>query len=108
MVVYVSQAVIVHLPLSNDGFGSDADHTALWALQDVIESAVSAAAVGDLDGDEWGEGECVLYLYGDDADRLFAVIEPLLNASPAAARGYAIKQYGDIREIDLRTARVTW
>lgn len=101
-------AVIVHLPLSDEGFGSDADRTALWELEDQIEKAVADAGIGELDGDETGEGESVLFLYGDNADELFAVIEPVLKASPTAVGGYAVKQHGDITETDLRTTRVTW
>jgi hypothetical protein len=102
------QALIVHLRLSDDAFGTDADHAAIWELEEQIEQAVEATSVGDLDGDEFGQGECVLFIYGPDADRLFSVVEPLLRSCPIASGGFAIKQYGDISDLDLETARVTW
>lgn len=103
-----SHAVIVHLRLSDTGFGTDEDRIAILKLEEMIEDAVAATAAGDLDGDEFGQGECVLYVYGPDADRLFALIEPLLKSSPVACGGFAVKQYGGIDELDLRTERVMW
>lgn len=102
------QAVIVHLRLSDDGFGSDEDRSAIWTLEEEIENAVAEASAGELDGDEFGQGECVLFLYGPDADRVFAVIEPLLKSTRIASGGFAEKQYGDVSDLDLRTSRVTW
>jgi hypothetical protein len=104
----VEQAVIVHLRLSDDGFGSFEDREALLALQDQMAGAIENAAAGEFDGDEFGEGECVLYMYGPDADRLFAAIEPLLKSCSLAAGGYAVKRYGGAGDSDAREVRVAW
>ena len=45
-------------------------------------------------GDEWGNGNCQLFMYGDDADKIFDVITPLLLSHEAPAVSYAIKRYG--------------
>ena len=97
-----------HLRLSNDGFGTDDDRVAIWALEDEMESALAEAPAGELDGDEFGQGECVLFLYGPNADRLFAVVEPYLKSSPTASGGFAIKRYGDVSDVNAPTARVVW
>jgi len=102
------QGVIVHLRLSDDGFGTDDDRVAILELEDAMEAAVSAESAGLLDGDEFGQGECVLFLYGRDADRLFSVIKPLLESSTIASGGFAIKQYGEPGDLEAETVRVTW
>jgi hypothetical protein len=40
-----------------------------------MQQAIEEAAAGEFDGDEFGDGKCVLFMYGPDADRLFGVIE---------------------------------
>lgn len=104
----MSQAVIVYLPLHGGDMGSEEERDVLFALQERMMEVLAEAGVGELDGDLWGEGECVLYLYGPDADRLYTVIEPLLKACPQASGGYAIKQYGDPVDPDVREERVVW
>jgi hypothetical protein len=102
----MEQALLVHIELRNDGFGSAKERDALLHLQDQIEREVEEAAAGELDGDMFGEGECILYLYGPDADRLFDVVRPLLKSCAHVNRGYAIKRYRDT--LDAREVRVVW
>ncbi len=106
--VALEHAVIVHLRLSDDGFGSSEERETLFALQDQMAQAADAAAAGEFDGDLFGQGECVLYMYGPDADRLFASIRPLLRRSPLASGGYALKRYGEADDADAREVRVIW
>jgi hypothetical protein len=101
-------ALIVHLALGNADFGTEADRAAIWALEDQLEAAIAAASAGEFDGDEFGQGECVLYFYGPNVDRLFAVVEPRLKSSPIASGGFAIKRYGGVSDLAATTARVTW
>jgi hypothetical protein len=104
----VKQAVIVHLRLSDDRSGSFEEREGLFALQEQMAEAIKNAAAGEFDGDLWGEGECILYMYGPDADLLFAAIEPLLKSCPLASCGYAVKRYGESADPDAREVRVTW
>jgi hypothetical protein len=104
----VEQAVIVHLRLSDDHFGSSGERQTLYVLQGEMAKAIEQADAGEFDGDEFGEGECVLYMYGPKADRLFAAIEPVLKSSPFASGGYAIKRYGDVGDLAAPQVRVTW
>jgi hypothetical protein len=101
-------AVIVHLPLSNSDFGAPQEQEALFALQDELATVIENTRSGEFDGDEFGEGECVVYTYGPDADVLFAAIEPVLKASSLARGGYAIKRYGEAADPAAREVRVTW
>jgi len=102
----MEHALIVSIPLSDGGFGSDDERDVLFALEDQMEAAIESAAAGEFDGDEFGQGECVLYMYGPDADRLFSVVEPLLKSCPNTAGGHAIKRYGDAADPDAKEVRV--
>ena len=84
-------ALIVSFPMPAMSSGTQED---LFDFEERIEAAITAADAGEFDGDLIGRGECVLYMYGPDADRLFGVVEPLLRASPLTRGGYAVKRYG--------------
>jgi len=89
-----SHAVILHLRLSNGEFGSDEEHDAIHHMTGRLEQAILANDAGEFDGDEFGGNECVLYMYGPDAGRLFSAIQPVLRNWPALVGGYAIKRFG--------------
>ncbi|MFH8975123.1 hypothetical protein [Streptomyces sp. NPDC017890] len=76
------QAVIAHYRLSDDQYGSPAEREALYSAERVMSSAVEAAGVGEVDGNEFGGGEAVLYAYGADAAALFRVMETILRSLP--------------------------
>ena len=104
----MEQAVIVHFALSDSEFGSPEEREAIFAFEDQLEQAIAKASAGEFDGNEFGGGECVLYMYGPDADRLFAAVEPLLKGFPPAAGGHAIKRYGAASDPGAKAVRVTW
>lgn len=91
----MEHAVIVHLRLDDDGFGSEEKRASIHNLQDELAEAIANAEAGEFDGDEFGEGECVLYMYGPNADVLFDAINSILKTSPHAVGGFAIKRYGE-------------
>jgi hypothetical protein len=103
----VEQAVIVHLKLDSE-FGEPTEREAVLALEQKIEQAIARVSAGEFDGDEFGGHECVLFMYGPDADRLYQAIEPLLKVDPASVEGYALKRYGDVRDPKAREVRVRW
>jgi hypothetical protein len=98
-------AVITHLPLSDDAYGTDEEREAIHALEHRIEQSVAAIG-GDHDGDEFGGGEAVLYTYGPDADRLFEAIQRCLEGFGIRDGAYAIKRYGRADDPDAREQRV--
>lgn len=104
----MDHAVIVHLPLDDAQFGSTARRDALNALEDELINAIELAEAGEFDGNEFGEGECVFYMYGPDADTLYRVIEVVLQEFAAARGGYAIKRYGPADDPNSKEVRVTW
>ncbi len=104
----MDHAVIIHLSLSDDGFGSESDREAISSLEDRISIAFDDNGFGELDGDEFGEGECVIYTYGPDADALYSLMEPFLITDSGTYKGYAIKRYGEPDDPNAREVRVTW
>jgi hypothetical protein len=89
-----SHAVILYLRLSNGQFGSEEERDAIHRMTDRLVQAILANDVGELDGDEFGGNECVVYMYGPDAGKLFSAIQPVLKDWPALVGGYAIKRFG--------------
>lgn len=76
-------AVIVRFSVSDDTFGNPEERAAFLTLETTIARAIDAAGAGEYDGNMFGNGEVVLYAYGPDADRLFAVMEPHLRGYEA-------------------------
>lgn len=97
------QAVIVHF-----AFDGAADRDALIELENELARVIEDASAGEFDGDLLGEGECILYMYGTDADRLFNLIDPLLRTSALARGGYAIKRYGGADDSNVREIQIRW
>jgi hypothetical protein len=91
----MSHAVIVYLKLSDDQFGHEAERESIFELEDRIVGALEGPGIGEFDGNEFGGGECTLYMYGDDADRMFNAISPVLTGSPLSRGGYAVKRFGE-------------
>ena len=87
-------AVIVHFSINGDEFGEVAEREEIFALQDRLIAAIDGAGVGEFDGNEFGGGEAVLYMYGPDADALFEVVEPILRAFPARP-AWCVLRYGE-------------
>jgi hypothetical protein len=99
-------AVIAHLRLSGGDMGSPAERARLEALEDELEQAIRSAKAGEFDGNEFGGNECVLYMYGPDADRLFATVEGVLGALPPSPGSYVIKRFGAADDRGAREERV--
>jgi len=68
----------------------------LNALEDLLEEAITTNAVGEYDGNEIAvdlkDGR--LYMYGSDADALFAVVLPILQATSFMIGAQVVRRYG--------------
>lgn len=104
----MEQAVIAHLRMKEGQFGSSKEREAVSTLEQQLEQAISDGSAGEFDGEEFGDNKCVLFMYGPSADRLFAIIEPILKAHPLASGGYAIKRYGAASDPNASEVRVVW
>lgn len=90
----VEHAVIIHF-----AYGST-DLDALFALEDQLEDVLDETGVGELDGNEvavdGSDGR--LYLYGPDADQLFAAIQATLSAATFMRGAKVQLRYGPPEE----------
>src|SRR5262245_14471995 len=82
----------------------------LFALESQLEAAITAARVGEYDGNEVAVdgSDGTLYMYGPDADKLFDVVRPVLEACNYM-RGAVVKlRYGPpadgVREREVQLA----
>jgi hypothetical protein len=89
------QAVIAYFKLSNDDWGVPRDFAEMDEWEDGLFHAIEESGVGEFDGIGRGLGFLEFYMYGPDADALFAVVEPLIRAFPAHPGSYVVKQYGE-------------
>lgn len=87
-------AVIVHF-----AYGST-DLQRLFELEQQLESAISAAGVGEYDGNEVAVdgSDGYLYMYGPDADKLFEAIRPILEKTTFMRGAEVRKRYGPPRD----------
>ncbi|MBR1128109.1 hypothetical protein [Bradyrhizobium iriomotense] len=90
----IEQCVKVHVPLSGPGLGTAEERTSIHSVSDRLHDAIILHEVGEFDGDEFGGGECQLFMYGPDANARFEAIFPILSSWPALKGGYAVKRFG--------------
>jgi hypothetical protein len=95
------QAVIVHFT-----YGST-DLSRLFELERKLESAIEEAKVGEYDGNDVAVdgSNGYLYMYGANADALFEIVRPILEATEFMKGAKALLRYGPpadgIREVEL-------
>ena len=87
-------AVIAHLRLSESGFGTPADRQRIAELEERLERSIKKARVGEFDGHEFGEGECIWYMYGPDADALYGTVEGIIREAATQAGSFVVKRRG--------------
>lgn len=86
-------AVIIRIPAPKD----ESDQIGLGQIEDPLIAALERSGAGEWDGHgtDLTTGESEIFLYGPDADRLYAAIEPALRDMPLPPGSYAVKQYGE-------------
>jgi hypothetical protein len=96
------QAVLVHFD-----YGSK-DWKPFFSFEAGLEQAVKASGLGEYDGNELAvdgsDGD--LYMYGPDADKLFAVVRPLLESSKLLKRVVVTLRYGAVDDPKAREVKV--
>jgi hypothetical protein len=96
--VAAEQSVIVVFYKFGEKFWTDESRPLdpLFDLEDQLLAALEGKNVGELDGHEIAVdgSDGFLFLYGPDADALYAVIEPVLRASQVTQGGNATLRYG--------------
>ncbi len=67
----------------------------LFNLEDRLEDELTVSGDGECDGHELApHGDATLFLYGPDADRLFAKVRPILQETPFLRGAVVRLRYG--------------
>lgn len=88
------EALIVHLQMSDSKFGAVDERQNLFKLEDEIIELMDKTSEGEYDGNEIGEGVLTMYIYGASADRLWALISPILKSFDSLPGSFALKRFG--------------
>ncbi len=91
-----TQAVRVHLRLSDDASGSPPERERLFAFDEQLAERYGDGDPFEYDGHDIGEGFFTLYFYGDSADAIASAIMSPLDAFGIPAGSYFIERYGDV------------
>lgn len=84
------QAVIAEFEYASESLDD------LIAVEDQLEDAIEAAGVGELDGHEVAVdlSDGSLYMYGPDAEALFAVVRPILAGAACLRDTHVTLRFG--------------
>ena len=85
-------ALIITIPLHSGKRGTADELKRLYALEDQLIVAIKESGAGEYDGNEIGEGVFTIYIYGPSAERLFAVVRPILKKFRPPVGSYLIKR----------------
>ena len=87
------QAVLVHLDGKNlpNSVYQTCD---LVTLEDKLIEAISCGKLGELDGNEVGPEDATIFMYGVDAEKLFAGIEKSLRDYPLCQNARVVIRKG--------------
>jgi hypothetical protein len=87
------EAVLVHLDGSSLPDAVYEQHD-LATLEDQLAEVISRGRLGEFDGNEVGPAETTLFMYGPDAERLFAGIEQTLRSYPLCQNARVVIRRG--------------
>jgi hypothetical protein len=99
----IESALLVNIRLSDDHLGTEDDRDEISSLTDALEGLLQANNLGEVDGDEFGKGYGIIYIYGTDVDKMFDFIAPIVKQRIPSKRIFLIKRYG---ELDNREEKI--
>ncbi|MEU8308594.1 hypothetical protein AB0C84_34040 [Actinomadura sp. NPDC048955] len=99
-------AVFLKFALTGDGYGTEPERGASYALAHHLEEALDAAGDGEVDGHELGQSTAQIYLYGPDAGMLLQAIRPVLRTA-SLRPNEAVLRFGDVDDEGCRVEVVS-
>ena len=96
------EAVIVHF-----NYGQK-DWSQFFEFEKNLEEAIAKAAVGEYDGNELATdgSDGSMYMYGPDADALFAIVKPRLLSASFLRNVVVTLRYGAVNDPTTREKKV--
>jgi hypothetical protein len=73
--------------LQGSGYGTHEEREAIHRLTAELDVLLAESSSGAFDGDEFGDGECTLFMYGDKPDAIYELIATTLNDSSIVSGG---------------------
>ena len=99
------ESVVLYYGLTGDGFGTEAEREAVFALETRLDEVLQPEALGEVDGNEFGGGEASVYVYGPDCTRAWQAMEAEARRLPLRPAHVVLETTtGDRRRIDLAHA----
>ena len=101
---------VEHAVIVSFSYIGSTDLDPLFALESQLEAAINTAKVGEYDGNEVAVdgSDGTLYMYGPDADKLFAIVRPVLESCSFMKGASARLRYGPpadgVREVTVQLA----
>jgi hypothetical protein len=96
------QAVLVHFEYGHK------DWSQFFAFEKTLEEAITSSGAGDYDGNELAvdgsDGD--MYMYGPDADKLYAVVKPRLEAATFLKNVVVTLRYGSVDDSSAREVKM--
>ena len=95
-----------HAVIVSFTYGST-DLSSLFALEEQLEEVIVKTGVGEYDGNEVATdgGDGILYMYGPNADALFAAVRPTLEAMEFMKKAHVKLRYGP-RQAGIRESEI--
>lgn len=87
-------AVMVHLELTGGKYGSEDEVEEIRLLGDDCEEALRQGGLGEFEGEEFGDAECVLYFSGTDAEQIWSALSPIIRTSRLSRGGHVVQRFG--------------
>jgi hypothetical protein len=72
-------SVRVRFSLEDAGFGTSSERKSIHRFTDRLEVALAETGIARYDGDEFGEGECTLFMYGSNPEAVYEAALPTLK-----------------------------
>jgi hypothetical protein len=96
------QAVIVHFEYGHK------DWKPFFEFEELLEGAINRSGAGNYDGNELAVdgSDGSLFMYGPDADKLFAVAKPILQSTALLKNVTVTLRYGSFKDKLAREVKV--
>jgi len=88
------QAMLVYLDATNLP-QEIYDEYDVSTLEDTLEGIITEQHLGEFDGNEFGPGEVILFMYGPDAEKLFSATERALREYPLCKNARVVIRKGE-------------
>ena len=88
------EAVVLRLRSSDLEYGAPDEREAVYEVEDRLVATVTAGALGEVDGHEFGDGFATIYLYGPSAERLEEAVRVALSGVNLRAGSSLTRRFG--------------